>query len=56
MNKPGGPQEGDFDMLKEFPDEHSAREYARSQFGSISPVSSDLAPLTRLPNGIESES
>lgn len=31
VNKPGGPQEGDFDVLKEFPDEHSAREYARSQ-------------------------
>lgn len=31
VNKPGGPQEGDFDVLKEFQDESSAREYARSQ-------------------------
>lgn len=31
VNKPGGPQEADFDVLGEFPDEHSAREYARAQ-------------------------
>jgi hypothetical protein len=29
--KPGGPQEGEFELLKEFDDEYSAREYARSQ-------------------------
>lgn len=29
VNKPGGPQEGDFDVLKEFSDEHSAREYVQ---------------------------
>ena len=31
VNKPGGPQEGDFDVLQEFEDEYSAREYARSR-------------------------
>jgi hypothetical protein len=47
VNKPGGPQEGDFDVLKEFPDEHSTREYARSQVRKDFPGSSDLSSASK---------
>ena len=52
VNKLGGPQEGDFDVLKEFQDEHSARDMPDPKSRRISPVSSDHP--SQLPIGIAS--